>query len=62
MRILIDDNLSSPRLAARLQAQGHSPILAGDVGLLSVTNPRVLIFAVNQILKTSKTYRTWSRS
>jgi predicted nuclease of predicted toxin-antitoxin system len=50
MRILIDENLSSPRLAARLQAQGHSPILAGDVGLLSVTDPRVLNFAVTQAL------------
>ncbi len=50
MRILIDENLSSLRLAARLQAQGHSPILAGDVGLLSVTDPRVLIFAVTQAL------------
>jgi predicted nuclease of predicted toxin-antitoxin system len=50
MRILIDENLSSPRLAARLQAQGHSPILASNVGLLSVTDPRVLIFAVTQAL------------
>jgi predicted nuclease of predicted toxin-antitoxin system len=50
MRILIDENLSSLRLAARLQAQRHDPVLAGDVGLLSVTDPRVLIFAVTQAL------------
>ena len=32
-----------PRLASRLRAQGHDPILAPDVGLLSVSDPRVLI-------------------
>jgi predicted nuclease of predicted toxin-antitoxin system len=48
MRFLIDENTSSPRLASRLRAQGHDPILAGDVGLLSVADPRVLIWAINQ--------------
>jgi hypothetical protein len=38
MRFLIDENLSGPRLASRLRAQGHDPVLAGNVGLLSVTD------------------------
>jgi predicted nuclease of predicted toxin-antitoxin system len=50
MRFLIDENTSSPRLASRLRAQGHDPILAGDVGLLSVADPRVLIWAIGQAL------------
>jgi predicted nuclease of predicted toxin-antitoxin system len=50
MRFLLDENMSSPRLASRLQAQGHDPILAGDVGLLSVTDARVLIWAIAQTL------------
>jgi predicted nuclease of predicted toxin-antitoxin system len=50
MRFLIDENLSSPRLGSRLRAQGHDPVLAGDVGLLSVTDARVLIFAIDQAL------------
>jgi predicted nuclease of predicted toxin-antitoxin system len=48
MRFLIDENLSSPRLGSRLRAQGHDPILAGDVGLLSIADPRVLIWAIGQ--------------
>ena len=31
MRFLVDENLSSPRLASRLRAQGHDPVLATDV-------------------------------
>ena len=50
MRFLVDENLSSPRLASRLRAQGHDPVLASDVGLLSVTDARVLIFAIAQAL------------
>jgi predicted nuclease of predicted toxin-antitoxin system len=50
MKFLIDENLSSPRLASRLRAQGHDPVLASDVGLLSVTDARVLIFAIAQAL------------
>jgi len=50
MRFLVDENLSSPRLASRLRAQGHDPVLAIDVGLLSVTDARVLIFAIGQAL------------
>ncbi len=46
MRVLFDENMSDPRLAARLRAQGHDPILAPDVGLLSVSDPRVLIFSI----------------
>ena len=48
MRFLIDENLSNPRLAARLRAQGHDPVLTGDAGLLSVADPRVLIWAIGQ--------------
>ena len=50
MRFLVDENLSSPRLASRLRAQGHDPVLASDVGLLSVTDARVLIFAIAQAI------------
>ena len=46
MRVLLDENMSDPRLAARLRAQGHDPILAPDVGLMSVSDPRVLIFSI----------------
>ena len=50
MRFLIDENLGSPRLASRLRAHGHDPTLAGDVGLLSATDARVLTFAIAQAL------------
>jgi predicted nuclease of predicted toxin-antitoxin system len=50
MRFLIDENTSAPRLAARLQVQGHQPILAQDVGLLSASDPRVLIWAIAHAL------------
>ena len=50
MKFLIDENLSSPRLASRLRAQGHDPVLARDVGLLSVTDARVLIYSIAQAL------------
>src|SRR5271157_328618 len=50
MRFLIDENLSSRRLAFRLHAQKQDPVLASDVGLLSVTDARVLIFAIAQAL------------
>ncbi|MGZ3472475.1 MAG: DUF5615 family PIN-like protein [Isosphaeraceae bacterium] len=50
MRSLVDENLSSPRPASPLRAQGHDPVLASDVGLLSVTDARVLIFAIAQAL------------
>jgi hypothetical protein len=42
MKVLLDENLSDPRLAARLRASGHDPILAPDVGLLSATDARLL--------------------
>lgn len=48
MRILIDENMSTPPRAARLRAAGHDVVLAGDVGLLSASDPRVLIWAVGQ--------------
>jgi len=32
MRLLLDENMSDRRLAARLRAQGHDPVLATDVG------------------------------
>lgn len=46
MRFLIDENLSSPRLGFRLKAQGHDPILASEVGLLSITDARVMVYAI----------------
>jgi predicted nuclease of predicted toxin-antitoxin system len=48
MKILIDENMSSQRLASRLQAAGHDVVLAGDVGLITVSDPRVLTWAVGQ--------------
>jgi predicted nuclease of predicted toxin-antitoxin system len=48
MKFLIDENLSSPRLASRLRVQGHDPVLARDAGLLSVTDARVLIYSIAQ--------------
>jgi predicted nuclease of predicted toxin-antitoxin system len=48
MGILIDENMSSPRLASRLQAAGHDVVMAGDVGLGSTLDPRVLTWAVSQ--------------
>ena len=50
MRLLVDENLSSPRLASRLRAQKQDLVMASDVGLLSVTDARVLIFAIAQDL------------
>jgi predicted nuclease of predicted toxin-antitoxin system len=50
MKFLIDENMSSPRLASRLRAQGHDPVLARDVGLLSVSDARVLIFSIAQAM------------
>jgi predicted nuclease of predicted toxin-antitoxin system len=46
MKVLLDENMSDPRLAARLRASGHDPVLAHEVGLLSVSDPRVLIFSI----------------
>jgi predicted nuclease of predicted toxin-antitoxin system len=40
--------MTSRRLAARLQSAGHSPVLASDVGLVSVPDARVLAWAVAQ--------------
>ena len=46
MRLLIDENMSSRRLAARLQSAGHDVLLATDVGLASLADARVLAWAV----------------
>ena len=48
MKVWLDENMSDPRLAARLRAGGHDPILAPDAGLLSATDARVLIFSIAQ--------------
>ena len=48
MRVLIDENMSNRRLGARLQAAGHDTVLADDVGLLSVSDARVLAWAAGQ--------------
>ena len=50
MRFLIDENMSSPLLAARLRAQGNDPVLATEVGLLSATDAKVFIWAIAQAL------------
>jgi predicted nuclease of predicted toxin-antitoxin system len=48
VRVLIDENMSSRRLAVRLQAAGHDVVLASDVGLVSVSDARVMAQAVDQ--------------
>ncbi len=46
MRILVDENMSSSRLAVRLRSAGHDVPLAMDAGLVSVNDARVLAWAV----------------
>jgi predicted nuclease of predicted toxin-antitoxin system len=46
MKLLLDENMSDRRLAARLRAHGQDPTLAADAGLLSVTDARVLILSI----------------
>jgi predicted nuclease of predicted toxin-antitoxin system len=48
MRLLLDENMSDRRLAARLLSQGHDSLLATDVGLLSLTDAKVLSWAIGQ--------------
>ncbi len=48
MRVLINENMSSRRLAARLQSVGHDVLLASDSGLGSASDARVLVWAVAQ--------------
>ena len=48
MRLLIDENMGSRRLAARLRSAGQDVVLATDVGLGSVPDARVLAWAVAQ--------------
>lgn len=50
MRLLLDENMNDRRLAARVRAHGHDPILSGDVGLLSAPDPRVSLWAISQAL------------
>ena len=42
MKLLLDENTSDRRLASRLLAQGHDPILSTDIGLLSATTTLLL--------------------
>ncbi len=46
MRTLVDENMSSSRLAVRLRSAGHDVLLAMDAGLVSVNDARVLAWAV----------------
>jgi predicted nuclease of predicted toxin-antitoxin system len=50
MRLLLDENVNDRRLASRLRAHGHDPVLSGDVGLLSAADARVFIWAIGQAL------------
>ena len=52
MRLLLDENISAlmPGAPALLRAQGHDPLLATGVGLLSATHARVFIAAITQAL------------
>jgi predicted nuclease of predicted toxin-antitoxin system len=42
--------MSSGRLALRMRAAGHDVVLATDVGLTSVSDARVMVWAVGQSL------------
>jgi predicted nuclease of predicted toxin-antitoxin system len=46
VRILVDENMSSSRLAVGLRSAGHDVLLAMDAGLGSVNDARVLAWAV----------------
>jgi predicted nuclease of predicted toxin-antitoxin system len=46
VKVLIDENMSSTRLAVRLHSAGHDCVLARNVGLVSVNDARVLAWAV----------------
>jgi predicted nuclease of predicted toxin-antitoxin system len=46
VRVSIDENMSSSRLATRLQTAGHDVVLATAVGLASMSDARVLAWAV----------------
>jgi predicted nuclease of predicted toxin-antitoxin system len=48
MRVLIDENTSSSRLAARMRSAGHDIVLATDIGLVSVHDARVMVWAVRE--------------
>lgn len=48
MKVLIDENMSSRRLAIWLQSAGHDVLLATDAGLVSVNDARVLALAVSR--------------
>lgn len=48
MRLLIDENMNSRRLAAVLLAAGHDVVTADEAGLVSVTDPRVLTWAIGE--------------
>lgn len=48
MRILLDENFSDHRRAGRLRAAGHDVATAGDAGVLSMTDPRVLAWAISE--------------
>ena len=40
MNILIDENMTSQRLATRLRAAGHDVVTGDDAGLISASDPR----------------------
>jgi predicted nuclease of predicted toxin-antitoxin system len=46
VRVLIDENMGSRRLAARLSAAGHDVVSAVDIGLVSASDARVLTRAI----------------
>ncbi len=50
MRLLLDENMSDRRLASRLKASGHDPVLAKDIGLLSASDARIFSVAISRDL------------
>jgi predicted nuclease of predicted toxin-antitoxin system len=48
MKILIDENMNRRRLASFLQAAGHDVVPASDVGPMSDSDARVMVWAIGQ--------------
>lgn len=48
MRMLVDENMGSRRLADRLQGAGHDVVLAADAGLRTASDARVLTWAAGE--------------
>ncbi len=48
MRLYLDDNLMDRRLAGLLRKAGPMVVLPADVGMVSASDPRLLLYAIQQ--------------